>query len=40
MKGEVLVLISNAFGKGVALNCLHQLVLTTTCENLTKTWKL
>jgi hypothetical protein len=40
MKGEVLVLISNALGKGVALNCLHQLFLITTGENPTKTWKL
>jgi hypothetical protein len=38
--GEVVALISNEFKKGMALRYSLQLLLTKTCKNLIKTWKL
>jgi hypothetical protein len=40
LEGEVLALISNAPGKGVALSYLHHLPPTKMGENPTKTWNL
>jgi hypothetical protein len=40
MRGEDFPLISNVFGKGMALNCSHQLPSIIMVENPTKTYKL